>query len=319
MNRVAPSSFGSTGNAHSWSQIGDKINVNMHRPTPDKSGIHVTLMCEPFAILADDLKSEVNLSREDNQFTSKFCIEMCKCYSNEECRRNTANQLLSDYYSEPVSPYSGKSNFAGDGGVMMQCGDRGENQVLGMLIEFKNEMNGSKASPNEQNVGYFVRMTNDAEFAKQNSVCPAMLISIVGPHMAVYCAVNGRGPCVDPMTPVACALKAVKTCVKNLKKFYLGVKTVSNEIARDQMMYPYPREFNGVTYSYVSQVGDKLVFHAIVTSTPENNMGTPVGTMLVVKFTRKYCTEVHSLCFNQNRSALSSFTMPSFLAVGLCW
>jgi hypothetical protein len=42
-------------------------------------------------------------------------------------------------------------------------------------------------------------IVEEAHFARARTVCPALLLTIAGPHMGIAAAVHARGACVDPV------------------------------------------------------------------------------------------------------------------------
>lgn len=166
-----------------------------------------------------------------------------------------------------------------------------------------------------------MKTVSGSAFARERSVCPALLMTIAGPHMGICAAVQGRGPCVDPVVPllpllvlkhdrrmmvaVTRALKATKICLRDLKVYYNNLSD-SDPSREDinQLIFPYPRIFhfrgNDVPFVYDRQLGDKLLFEAHVNQAVSD---LPVGQEIYVKYTDSYCCEAHEQCYALDQSA----------------
>lgn len=321
MGDVAPSSFGLIRDKHSWVTLHDEINLKMHRPSPNFTGIHVSLMSEVLGKFCEDVKN-IKLEREDNTFAVKFCNAMCGVFTAEDGRMALGNSMLSSYLGVAIDRQSGRTGgWRNDGGVRVMCGDNILNTIGAIHLEYNNELCSTSSSPGEQALASYLKLMIETPFAMRRSVCPALLCVIAGPYMGVSAVVEARGPCVDPvvpllpllvlkqdiamMTAVARTLKAVKVCVASLTAHYKNLESAEpSEEKLNQLMYPYPRHFRCgdvvVPFVYVQQIEDKLVFKVRVT---EQVADFVLDQEIIVKFTKTYCVEAHQLCYSFHESA----------------
>jgi RIO1 family len=326
---VPPSSFGGgLSLKHSWMSLETKINLCMHRPEADRCGIHTSLFVKEFGELVDDI-DKTPLSREDYSFALNFCNEMAKGFESENARRDLANSMLSRYFEKTLE-VSGVGNCIADCVFVTHCGSDHSNKMAVYIREDKNEMGFGSSSPLEQCIGYYLKYLRRADFARKRSVCPTILMCLVGPNLSTSCAVFAEGPVVDPVTPflpllvlphdrpmmtkVARMLKAVKLCLPKLEAHYnsldclpgAGSQLCSPGFVCDQLIFPYVNSFCvsqtscRVQFAYDQQFGNKLVFLAHVVWS-EGMLD--VNTKLVVKFSRTYCVAAHKRCFELDQSA----------------
>jgi hypothetical protein len=315
--KASPSSFAAPIGDKSWKQMHDELGVKFHRPTEESSGIHVSLMSECLAHLEINLRN-VQLDRKDYEFTVRFCRAMCGVFSVENERRLLGNQMLSEYFNESISPILGQSeHWKIDGAFKTRCGSLENNIAVPLIIEYKNEL-GLSTPPFEQAIGYYLKSVMESNFARERSVCPALLMVIAGPNLSVLGAVHGAGSCVDPLVPllptlilkqdivmmtsVARTLKACKVCIQELKQCYNNMN--DNEMDDiEQLKYPYPCSFmindSKFFFKYDNQIGDKLVFLAHLTGTYPQI----VANDIIIKYTRNYFRDAHTLCYSINESA----------------
>jgi hypothetical protein len=327
-SEVSPSSFGGLSSKHSWKSLETKINLCTHRPNADRYGIHTSLFVKEFGELVDDI-DKAPLSREDYSFTLNFCNEMAQGFEKEDARRDLANSLWSGYFERSLE-VSGVANYIADCAFVTHCGSDYSNKMAVYIREDKNEMGFGSSSPLEQCIGYYLKYLSRAEFARERSVCPTILMCLVGPYISTSCAVFAKGPVVDPVTPflpllvlphdrpmmtkVARMLKAVKLCIPKLEALYnsldslpgAGPQLCSPGPVCDQFIFPYVNSFCisetscRVHFAYDQQFGKKLVFLAHVV---RSEGMLDVNTELVVKFSRTYCVPAHKRCFEMNQSA----------------
>ena len=108
------------------------------------------------------------------------------------------------------------------------------------------------------------------------------------------------------MESVARCMWALKKCVKHLKTFYtelqMSKSTATAMDSIEQFRFPYLNSvvIDGVAdpvgIYYLSQVGKKLIFRAI--------LQLPAGpAKIVVKFTKTYCEQAHRVCYDYGRGA----------------
>jgi hypothetical protein len=321
ISNVPPSSFGHPGETHSWSRLYKDIHLSCHRPTVRETGIHVSLLSVPLAKFCEHVRS-VSLERSDFTFTKEFCAAMGNVFPSEEARQVEINSRLSHYFGVGVQRVSGeRGDWRNDGGLMVDCGSGIGDMAAALHGKYKNEMAGTASAPDLQNIAHYLRTLDEAPFARARSVCPALLLTIAGPHMGIAAAAHARGPCVDPVVPmlpllvlkqdkllmemVARALKATKLCVQELRAYYEALPdTAPSQAEEVQLLFPYPRHFifdgDVVPFSYEKQVDDKLVFTALV---DEGHHALPMGTKIVVKFTDSYCVAAHERCCGFEESA----------------
>ena len=321
IENVPPSSFGCISGHNCWPRLESKVDIKMHRPTPDRFGIHSSLLHLSFGEMAENIKS-VQLDRQDYVFTLLFCQEMSQVYPNEGFRQKKANELLTSYFQRPVEVVGvGNSTCATDSAIIASCGQSKRNKILVFICEYKNEIGSSSSMPNEQCVGYYLKHILESEFARNRSVCPILLMSLIGPNMSLWSAVNADGPSMEPMTPllpllilphdkpmmisVSRALKAAKLCISSLIDFYDSLPdTIPTEFEYNQLMFPYVRSFlfqqRVVKFDYDvnGQHGNKLVFNAHIVEGGEG-----LTTDIIIKFTQTYCAEAHLCCLNFENSA----------------
>jgi hypothetical protein len=136
------------------------------------------------------------------------------------------------------------------------------------------------------------------------------------------------------MTQTAKAFRAMKDCVENLKQFYgtllqqqqqlpitspaiierssSSSSSSSTIIAihrMKQLQFPYRRHFSflgsRIEFDYDKQYyAEKLVFEAHTTTAFSSGVTMlPLNTGLVVKFTKTYCSEAHTICHSFHRAA----------------
>lgn len=299
-------------------QLAPKYDIMMHRPDTSMYGIHCTLLSQCFALFQDEFDGAAVLSCEDFCATQKVCAEM-SAFLTHSTRQTTMNDILSRYFNISVTIVPvGTGGISVDGGITTQCGISAVNRMPVMLIEYKADMAMGNCTPVEQNIGYYIQSYRHmAAFALEKSVCPTLLISVVGPYMSVSFAAHCKHVVIDPATPflpllllpydvktmvqVTRMLKAIKNCIGRLTSHYrdLPEGDVSTE-EFEQLQYPYKRSFvdlNGATceFKYLNQLGKKLVFEAEVTAVG-NGAHVQVGARILVKFTRTYCSAAHKVC-----------------------
>ena len=322
---AAPSTFGigadsvSTKGGTSWVQLAPKFNIKMHRPNANMFGIHCTLLSDALAQFKDDFGGAAVLDRQDFATAQEVCISMSS-FLTHPARLEAMNEILSRYLNIVVSmvPIS-SSGITADGGMTAQCGASAADRMAAMLLEYIADMAIGNCTPVEQNIGYYIQCFRHlAAFARERCVCPALLISVVGPYMSVSFAAHCEHVVIDPATPfipllvlphdidammqVARALKSVKNCVDRLCTFYrnLPENTLSAE-EFEQLKYPYKRVFvdsassTNCEFAYVRQVGDKLVFEAEIVVAGEEAR-VQLGARILVKFSRTYCSAAHKVC-----------------------
>ena len=179
------------------------------------------------------------------------------------------------------------------------------------------------------------------------TVMPLLLLSLVGPNLSFSFLATGETVVMDPATPflsclflpfdtpqmtqTAKAFRAMKDCVKNLQQMYCTLQqqklpTTSASAAAegssssasprtDQLQFPYRRHFSfhgsRVEFDYDKRYADKLVFEAHTTTAPSSGVTTipPLNTGLIVKFTRTYCIEAHTICHSFHRAAPQLYAM----------
>lgn len=200
---VAPSSFGlTTSDKHSWMSMYREINLKIHRPSADFSGIHVSLMSEVLGQFCEDVNN-IKLDCEDNAFTVKFCTAMCGIFTTEEERMAMGNSMLASYLGVTVERLSGNTGgWRNHGATRVTCGSDHGNTVGAIHLEYRNELCSTHTSPGEQALASHLKLIIETPFAMRRSVCPALLFVIAGPHMGVSATVHARGPCVDPVVPL---------------------------------------------------------------------------------------------------------------------
>lgn len=321
---AAPSTFGvgadsvSLKGGTSWVQLAPKYDIKMHRPDPSMYGIHCTLLSECFALFKDDFGGAAVLSREDFCTAQEVCTAM-SAFLTHPARKEAMNAILSRYLDTAVTilPVS-SGGITADGGLSTQCGLSAANRMAAVMVEYKADMAIGNCTPVEQNIGYYIQcFRHMAAFARERSVCPSLLISVVGPYMSVSFAAHCQYVVIDPATPfvpllvlphdvdtmmqVARMLKAIKNCVGRLTAHYreLPPNTLSAE-EFEQLQYPYKRSFvdhssASCDFRYLRQLGKRLVFEAEVTAAGAR-ADVQVGARILVKFTRTYCSAAHKVC-----------------------
>ena len=119
------------------------------------------------------------------------------------------------------------------------------------------------------------------------------------------------------MTQTAKAFRAMKDCVENLRQFYCtlqqqhpitspAISESSSSSVSLQLQFPYRRHFSfhgsRIEFDYDKRYAEKLVFEAHTTSA-DTAGALPLNTGLIVKFTRTYCSEAHTICHSFHRAA----------------
>lgn len=321
---ATPSTFGlsadsvSLKNGTSWVQLAPKHEVMMHRPDPSMHGIHCTLLSECFALFNADFSGAAVLGRDDFFTAQKVCMKMAGCLTHS-ARQVAMNDILSDYLGIWVAivPIS-TDGISAEGGFVTQCGPSAANRMAAVLVEYEADMAIGNCTPVEQSIGYYIQCFRHlAVFARERSICPSLLISVVGPYMSVSFAAHCQHVVIDPATPfmpllmlphdvdtmmqVARMLKAIKNCAERLTVHYRGLPALALSADElEQLRYPYKRSFvgsNGAScnYKYLRQLGKRLVFEAEVTAV-EAGAVVQVGAHILVKFTRTYCSATHRVC-----------------------
>jgi hypothetical protein len=168
--------------------------------------------------------------------------------------------------------------------------------------------------------GYYLNFFRQEKWCFDKCVVPALLVTLVGAHLSVSFVAHAEQVVMDPATPllpllflphdrammesVARCLWAVKRCVKHLKQFYSELQyskpTATDSIERFRFPYLNSVVVDGVAdpvdIHYLSQVGKKLVFRAL--------LQLPTGAVeIIVKFTKQYCEAAHRICHEFERGA----------------
>jgi hypothetical protein len=186
---------------HSWTRLCEILRLSCHRPTVRETSIHVCLLSDVQAWFCERVDT-ILLDQEDYTFTNEFCTAMGNVYPSEEERTEDINHRLSEYFGEPMSGISGMTgSWRNDVGVMVTCGSSPVNAVAILHAKYKNELCETGA-PDLQNIAHFMRIVEEAHFARARTVCPALLLTIAGPHVGIAAAAPARGPCVDPVFPL---------------------------------------------------------------------------------------------------------------------
>ena len=299
-------------------QLAPKYDIKMHRPDPNMYGINCTLLSECFALFKEEFDGPALLSREDFRTTQEVCVAM-SAFLTYPARQETMNAILSRYFDIAVTMVPVSSDgISADGGFTTQCGVSAANRMAAVLIEYKADMAIGNCTPVEQNIGYFIQsFRHMAAFARERSVCPSLLISVVGPYMSVSFAAHCQHVVIDPATPflpllllphdvdtmmqVARMLKAIKNCIGRLISHYrdLPADALSAE-EFEQLQYPYKRSFvdrnrANCDFKYLRLLSKKQVFEAEITAAGDG-AHVHVGERILVKYTRTYCSAAHKVC-----------------------
>ena len=320
-DNMAPSSFGETvihKNRKAWPALVNRHEMGTHRPDPSFYGIHTTLLHPAFGMFMDDIDMTrvSELTRDDFAFTLEFCREMSAVYPSEDLRQDKALRLLRVYLEEDIHPRRpNPSNQSSSDGSIVACVTA---PVVVLNLEIKNEIGHGGAEPIFEGLGYYLNFFRQEQWCFGKCVVPALLVTSVGAHLSVSFVAHAEQVVMDPATPllpllflphdrammesVARCLWAVKRCVKHLKQFYseLQHSTATDSIERFSFPYLNSVVVDGVAdpvhIDYLSQVGKKLVFRAL--------LELPTGAVeIIVKFTKQYCEAAHRVCYEFERGA----------------
>ena len=320
-----------------WPKLVESLEFKVHRPSVIKEGIHTTLLHEAFGRFVDTNNSTNydGIDAADFEFTHKFCTEMSKFYTGsngEDRRRDIANELLCDYLGKTIVEslaYKGSSSRT-DGTLFTSLGNDVLLQIPIAILEVEVELGLGGGDPTMEGLAYYVFTVlhgmnpKAAQIARQFSVVPLLLLSIVGPYIAFNFVAAGETFVLDPATSflpclvlpfdikmmekTARTFRAMKECIQNLHDFYSKLSTQNATNPRcEQLSFPYIHDFEFhdeiVHFDYDERRFNKLVFFAHVTS---EGAEIPKDTMIAVKFTRTYSPEAHMACWNyfQSISAL---------------
>jgi serine/threonine protein kinase len=169
-----------------------------------------------------------------------------------------------------------------------------------------------------------------AKYAREYSVMPLLLLSLVGPNISFSFLAFGGKIIMDPATPylsclqlpfdipqmikTARAFRAMKDCIEELKIFYRELSfTEGINPYFEQLRFPYCKSFNYdgslFHFNYEKQIENKLVFIARIINPTDSVI--PKNTLIVVKFTRTYSQEAHQTCFLYKQSAPQFYSCES--------
>lgn len=242
----------------------------MHRPTEAFHGIHATLVFEGFGEFVDNMKSNSHLGRRDYEFTYRFSRSMSVSFAQEKNRQKEVLNLLREYFGVDMDPriVSVGSISATDGSIVAPLQSDSVCSFLALICAVKNEMGEGGCSPIEQNVGYYLNVLKEAPKELSNeSSCPIILMTIVGPYLSISFAAHLESIIVDPIVPflpflvlphdkemmqtLARVLWSTKKLIERLLKYYKSVP-LSTEF-NPQRIYPYPKSFPFVESTNISQ------------------------------------------------------------------
>jgi len=312
----------------SWSKLADSLELKDQSPS---FGIHTTLLHEAFGRFIDTFNSTAydSIDAVDFAFTQKFCQEMNKDMDGENSRSDAAKDLFSGYLGKSlveVLAYKGSTSKTDE----TLCVSLGSDNLLlhpSVILEMKAELGVGEDDPTMEGLAYYVFTALQginpkvAYIAREFSVVPLLLLSIVGPYIAFNFVASGETFVLDPATPylpclvlpfdipmmekTARAFRAMKDCITSLDTFY---STLPSEISTNprcnQLSFPYVHDFQfhgvAIEFDYDERCPDKLVFFAHITS---RGTEIPQDTKIVVKFTRSYSPEAHRACWDFNQSA----------------
>jgi len=316
----------------SWQQQQPILRFEIHRPASSNFGIPASLLHEAFGQFSDTFQSDqYELDANDFYFTAKFCRAMCKVYAGkkgEGARRDVANALISEYIKLELTPrktYNGGTSET-DGTLFALLGQTVWSVPI-LISEIKTEIGSGGCDPTIEGLAYYMwsvtkgLSAQGATYAREYSVMPLLLLSIVGPNVSFSFLANGATILMDPATPffsclflpfdipqmtkVARAFRAMKDCIENLTRYYhnLSFSAIKNPHF-EQLSFPYCNSFtydgSQILFEYERQIGNTLVF---VANTITAHQSISQNTSIVVKFTRTYSKEAHQICFSYQASA----------------
>jgi hypothetical protein len=330
LHHYAPSSFGTE--FYKFADRASSAPLQFHRDPRRIWSFPTSLALGCIGEYHDNVKS-IELEEDDYLQTKRFCQEMMGCYHKENERRDQTNDIFLQYFELPCSPYSftgaSGNHLCTDGTINLCLGNSACNVMI-FNRKVKTELGKTGSSAPEEcfwsHYQHLITQTNP--LLLERFCCPAILCSIVGPYISFSVGLQLRKLTeshyvCDPVTPflplmllphqpefmtaVARALKATKKCIHDLARNYRK-KDQPNAVG-DQLGYPWFDTFEVGGYRYKFKYERNLVsannshhliyLVGITEVTPRENtseLELPVlspGQKLVVKFTRRFGTDVH--------------------------
>eukprot|EP01035_Chromulina_nebulosa_P019065 gene19065-24887_t len=258
---IHPSSFGNLDGDNSWSQNVYKLELQIHRPSASSFGISTSLLHPLFGKFVDDLETNDILDQFDCGFTMDFTEAMSGRFVKENSRQNEAFNLLQMYFKEDISPtVIDNTNYGG--AICCNIGNMNsfhKFKACLLLIEVNNELGGSVCSATEKNIGNYLQYLNHCGKKGSRliyeSVCPAILMTIIGPNLSISFAAHTNNIVADPITPflpllllrfdkemmlnVTRVLKATKLYIKDIKKYYQTYELSGSTVPNINKLFPY--------------------------------------------------------------------------------
>ncbi|KAF5316411.1 hypothetical protein D9619_006304 [Psilocybe cf. subviscida] len=309
------------------------------RPQSDRNVAPITLLYDPFGRFDDifcgreqlHTDSGINLAALE-QNVDDFTTAMLEFYPNEDARRGAAIPLLAKIGFNLWPSTIGSTGYQTDG----------DSQVEGFIdtnLEIQNELPDANTIPYVQSTLYVGQSFKDGRYEKvAREMCkywriPALSITLVGHHIQFYATLllGHRYRTVSLTPALSCCPSATNEGDrKHLYDAFAAALLLQKEIRRDlkasinaSKQHPLMTVLDDNEYFFpaVSQILEygcnsddnkyiefkilhyfgrretrRHLYAAKVTKGPSK------GHEILVKFSRSYCADLHSLCFERGRA-----------------
>ena len=289
--------------------LGKYLHFHRQSTARNEPTTPVALLDPILAQVAQDCEDAVP-SKDDCNCTIRVASAMSANFSKETTRMSIFWQLLEAEYGVKFDRIK-FGDAETDGSLMHFKGG------LMVNIEVKNEVGAGSGAIHVQNAAYAAKYAGrEGNIARQPSVCPTLLVELVGPNMSLSGAVFSDVLICDQLSPMVSLLwqphnplmlqaarcfMALRLALPRLAAYYDSVHLLATP---RQLDFPYPTSFfttQGVeeTFQYTQRLSC-LCFKAVM---------QPNDRPIFLKYCRSYSIAAHqAMALQIHAPALSGYT-----------